>query len=209
MKRKIGNVLIAFLVCLTMSLVGCQSASQLGSTQQQTQAPAPTENKILVVFFSYSGNTGRVAEEIVSQSGGKGVELVPAIPYTAADVNYNDSNSRSQAERKNDARPELSEQTYRQIDLADYDTVIIGYPIWNGYEPMLIRTFIEHYNGLSGKTVYTFSTAASSGGSAAHNSVSGRVTGEMGSNLHFTSSTLSSMSTRVHDWLSDLDLLKK
>ncbi len=212
-KKKFFIILIALIVCLTISFVGCNNTPDRGGNTDSGNnqeipnlPPAPAGNDILIVYFSYSGNTKRVANEIISQSGGDGVELVPAIPYSAADVNYNDSDSRSQVERKNDARPEISEQTYSQIDMTEYETVIIGYPIWNGYEPMIIRTFIEHYNRLAGKTVYTFSTAASSGGSTAHNSVKGRVTAIVGSNLHFTSSTLSSASTRVHEWLSGSNL---
>ncbi len=148
-----------------------------------------------------------MANEIISQSGGDGAEIIPAIPYTAADVNYNNSGSRSQVERRNDARPEISENTYGHIDMTEYETVIIGYPIWNGYEPMIIRTFIEHFNGLEGKTVHTFSTSASSGGSTAHNSVKGRVKATVGSNLHLTSSTLSNAATRVREWLNGLNLL--
>ncbi len=178
------------------------------TTDQPSDPITPDANNVLILYFSYSGNTRRVAELIIAQSGGDGVEILPKIPYTAADVNYNDSSSRSQAERRTDARPEISEETYGKIDLSEYQTVIIGYPIWNGYEPMIIRTLIEHYNGFEGKNVYTFSTSASSGGSTAHNSISGRVSGHMGSNLHLTSSELSSTENRVREWLSGLNLLK-
>ncbi len=215
-KKSLFILIIALVVCLAMLLVGCNNTPDNGgihdggnNQESPDSTPAPAERGILIVYFSYSGNTERVANEIISQSGGDGVELIPAVPYTAADVNYNNSESRSQVERRNDARPEISEQTYGKIDMSKYETVIIGYPIWNGLEPMIIRTFIEHYDGLEGKTVYTFSTAASSGGSTAHNSIKGRVTATVGSNLHFTSSTLSSASTRVHDWLSGLNLLAK
>ncbi len=215
-KKKLFIFLAALIVCLTMSLVGCNNTPDRGgnpdggNNQENTDSvPSPEGNDILIVYFSYSGNTERVANEIISQSGGDGVEIIPAIPYTAADVNYNDSDSRSQVERATDARPEISENTYGHIDMTEYETVIIGYPIWNGYEPMIIRTFIEHYNGLSGKTIYTFSTAASSGGTAAHNSVKGRVTATVGSNLHFTSPSLSSAATRVREWLSGSNLTTK
>lgn len=210
-KKSLITVLFAFIVCFALVFVACNNTADNGDNadgdnKQEVEnpepAPAPSENRILVVYFSYSGNTKRVANEIIAQSKGDGVELVPAIPYTAADVNYNNSDSRSQTERRDDARPEISGQTYGQIDMENYDTVIIGYPIWNGYEPMIIRTFIEHYNGLPGKTVYTFSTAASSGGSAAHNSIKSRVTATVGSNLHFTSSALSGVSSSVRNWLS-------
>ena len=176
---------------------------------QSSEVQTPTEptDGILIVYFSYSGITRRVANEIISQSNGDGVEIVPSIPYTAEDTNYNDSNSRSQVERRTDARPEISNQTYSQIDMTNYSTVIIGYPIWNGYEPMVIRSFIEHYNGLSGKTVYTFSTAASSSGSTAHNSIKSRCpNADVKDNLHLTSATLLNMQTSISDWLTRNDL---
>lgn len=178
-------------------------------TKPETSGGNESESDILVVWFSYSNRTEGVANEIVSQSGGKGVEIVPSIPYTAEDTNYNNGNSRSQVERRTDARPEIADTTYGAIDIAVYKTVIIGYPIWNSYEPMIIRTFIEHYNGLSGKDVYTFSTSASSPGGTAYNSVVGRCpNAQMKGNFHLTSSTLSDMKNRVHTWLDDSGLLK-
>lgn len=212
-KIRLFCILTVCMLCLMLAFASCTDTppntdnlpdgDKSPEQSQPTNPPAESGDGILVVYFSYSGNTKRVADEIISQSGGDGVEIVPAIPYTTADTNYNNSNSRSQVERKTDARPEISNQTYSQIDITKYATVVIGYPIWNGYEPMIIRTFIEHFNGLSGKTVYTFSTAASSGGSTAHNSVQGRCpNADVQSNLHFTSGTLSNTQTSVSEWLT-------
>lgn len=165
------------------------------------------EAKVLVVYFSYSGNTERVARIIAEKSGGNLVEIVPEIPYTAADVNYNDSSSRSQTERRTDARPEISAATYSAIDLSEYSAVFIGYPIWNGIEPMIIRTFIEHYDELKGATVYTFSTSASSGGSAAFNSIKSRCpAANVKENLHFTSSSVSRAESIVESKLAEWGL---
>ena len=199
-KSKLFCLIMGLLCVAIFAFAGCNGNPDNGNNNPP---PNDTEKNYCIVYFSYSGNTKRVADEIISQSNGVGVELVPTIPYTAEDTNYNDSNSRSQVERRTDARPEISEQTYSQIDLTEYDAVIIGYPIWNGYEPMIIRTFIEHYDGLSGKTVYTFSTAASSSGSAAHNSIKSRCpNAEVKDNLHFTSATLSNMQTLISEWLT-------
>ena len=181
------------------------------NTPDQPDVPEqPKGNKILVVYFSYSGNTKTVAEIIAEKSGATLVEIIAQIPYTAADTNYNDSSSRSQVERRNDARPEISEATYSAINMDEYSVVMIGYPIWNGYEPMIIRTFIEHYNGLLGKTVYTFSTSASSGGSTAFNSIKGRLpSADVKENLHFTRSSLSSAESTVEEKLTEWNLLKQ
>lgn len=186
MKRKLIYLLLALLVCLSLAVSGCNNtpttdnsngnggseesggnggSEESGGDSSGGNDGSDSESGVLVVYFSYSGNTKSVANEIISQSGGVGVEIVPQIPYTAADTNYNDSNSRSQVERREDSRPQISQtETYDKIEMANYQTVIIGYPIWNGIEPMIIRSFIEHYGGLSGKSVHTFSTASSSGG---------------------------------------------
>lgn len=209
-------ILSVCMLCLILVLAGCiddtpntdkthgtSTGDKLPEQTPPSNSPAETGNGILVVYFSYSGNTRRVANEVILQSGGTGVEIVPTILYTAEDTNYNNSNSRSQVERKTDARPEISDQTYSQIDMTKYSTVLVGYPIWNGYEPMIIRTFIDHFNGLSGKTVYTFSTAASSGGNTAHNSIKSRCpNASVQNNLHFTSSTLSDAQNSVSEWLA-------
>ncbi|MGN1051908.1 MAG: flavodoxin [Candidatus Scatosoma sp.] len=177
--------------------------------ENQEDPSVNTDNQILVVYFSYSGNTQTIADILAEKTGATLVEIIPKIPYTAADVNYNDSSSRSQVERRNDARPEISDVTYSAIDMDKYQTILIGYPIWNGYEPMIIRTFIEYYNGLSGKTVYTFSTSASSGGGSAFNSVKGRCpTANVSDYLHFTRSELSNAETTAENKLSDWGLLK-
>lgn len=188
----------------TPSESGSETPSDLS---EESTSETLDEAKVLVVYFSYSGNTERVARIIAEKSGGNLVEIVPEIPYTAADVNYNDSSSRSQTERRTDARPEISAATYSAIDLSECSAVFIGYPIWNGIEPMIIRTFIEHYDGLKGATVYTFSTSASSGGSAAFNSIKSRCpAANVKENLHFTSSSVSRAESIVESKLAEWGL---
>ena len=179
--------------------------------QESPDVPVePQPNGILIVYFSYSGTTERIARIIAEKSGADIVEIEPQDPYTAADVNYNDSSSRSQVERRNDARPEISAQTYSAIDISKYSTIFIGHPIWNGYEPMIIRTFVEHYNGLAGKTVYTFSTSASSSGSTAFNSIKSRCpSADVKENLHFTSSVISRAESTIETKLTEWNLLKQ
>ena len=94
--------------------------------------------------------------------------------------------------------------------MSKYSTVFIGHPIWNGYEPMIIRTFVEHYNGLAGKTVYTFSTSASSSGSTAFNSIKSRCpSADVKENLHFTSSAISRAESTIEIKLAEWNLLKQ
>ena len=121
-------------------------------------------NKILVSYFSASGTTKGVAENVASIIGGDLFEIDPANKYTDADLNWNDSSSRSSIEMKDStSRPEIKNKV---SNLSDYDTVLIGFPIWWDLAPTIINTFIEE-NNLENKNVYVFAT---SGGSSVNNS---------------------------------------
>ncbi len=116
--------------------------------------------KILVAYFSASGVTAAVAKKIAAASGGDLFEIKPAIPYTPADLNWMDKNSRSSVEMKNSSsRPEIAEKL---TSLDDYDTIFLGFPIWWYVAPTIISTFLESYD-FSGKTIVPFATSGSSG----------------------------------------------
>lgn len=124
--------------------------------------PAPSQKKVLVAYFSCTNNTENVAKKIETALGGQAdlQEIVPAEPYTTADLNYMDSSSRSQFEQNDpSARPEISGSISK---MSQYDVVFVGYPIWNGQAPKIIYTFLKSYN-FSGKTIIPFCTSASSG----------------------------------------------
>lgn len=132
--------------------------------------------KVLVAVFSASGVTKRVGEAIARVSGGDFFEIVPKERYTSADLNYMNRESRSSLEMKDpSARPEI-EGTVAGME--NYDTVIIGFPIWWGVAPRIIETFLESYD-FSGKTVLPFCTSGGSGvgrsDSELHKNVSGDV----------------------------------
>lgn len=123
-------------------------------------------NNILVIYFSATGNTKAIAESIADGLHADTYEIVPQEPYTDADLDYNNNNSRSTQEMSNpSARPEIS----GTIDnFEQYDTVFIGYPIWWGEAPRILDTFVESYD-FTGKTVVPFCTSISSGvGSSAN-----------------------------------------
>lgn len=133
-------------------------------------------NKVLVAVFSASGVTRRVGQEIARISGGDFFEIIPKERYTNADLNYMNSRSRSSVEMNDPAaRPEIAGTV---SDMASYDTVIIGFPIWWGVAPRIIETFLESYD-FSGKTVIPFCTSGGSGvgrsDTALHKNVSGNV----------------------------------
>lgn len=117
-------------------------------------------SKKLVTYFSASGVTKRYAEKVSKVTGADLFEIKPAIPYTNADLNWQNSSSRSSVEMKNpDSRPEIAEKL---PDMDSYDTVFVGFPIWWYVAPTIINTFLESYD-FSGKTVVLFATSGGSG----------------------------------------------
>ena len=133
-------------------------------------------NKILVAVFSASGVTRRVGEAIARVSGDDFFDIVPKEKYTSADLNYMNSKSRSSLEMKDpSARPEIAEAV---ADMASYDTVIIGFPIWWGVAPRIIETFLESYD-FSGKTIIPFCTSGGSGVGRSDTALHQNVTGDV------------------------------
>lgn len=117
-------------------------------------------SKTLVAYFSASGVTARLAETIAKAADADLYEIAPAVPYTSADLNWNNSNSRSSIEMNDKAsRPEI---TGSVEDMGQYDTVFVGFPIWWYEAPRIIHTFLESYD-FSGKTIIPFATSGGSG----------------------------------------------
>ncbi len=114
--------------------------------------------KVLVAYFSATGNTRPVAEKVAELTGGDLFEILPAQPYTAADLNYNADCRANTEQNDSKARPAIANAVE---DMERYDAVLIGYPIWWGRAPKIIHTFLETYD-LGGKTVATFCTSGSS-----------------------------------------------
>lgn len=123
------------------------------------------DKKTIVVYFSATGTTKDVAKRIAKITGADLQEIMPLQPYTAADLNWNDKNSRSSVEMANPkSRPAIQSI---ETDMSKYDVIFIGYPIWWDLAPTVVNTFIESHR-LKGKTVIPFAT---SGGSTIRNSV--------------------------------------
>lgn len=117
-------------------------------------------SKKLVAYFSASGTTKKAAERLAKAAGADLFEIKPAIPYSSADLNWMDKKSRSSVEMSDPAsRPEIAE---RLPNMADYDTVFIGFPIWWYVAPHIINTFVESYD-FSEKTLVPFATSGGSG----------------------------------------------
>lgn len=116
--------------------------------------------KTLVAYFSASGVTKKLAQTLADAIGADLFEIAPKVPYTRADLNWMDKQSRSTLEMQNPAsRPEIA-GTCKNI--ADYDTVFVGFPIWWYVAPTIVNTFLESCD-LTGKTVVPFATSGSSG----------------------------------------------
>lgn len=122
----------------------------------------PSENngsRAVVVYFSATGNTETLAKKIAAAADADSFEILPETAYTSADLNYNNDNSRANREINGDERPAIQSLN---VDFSQYDTVIIGYPIWWGQCPPVVRTFLANTD-LSGKTIMPFCTSGSSG----------------------------------------------
>ena len=131
---------------------------------EQTASDGTTSDddrtNVLVAYFSATGTTEGVAENIAAGLNADLYEIVPQEPYTDADLNYNDDDSRSTIEMNDpDARPAISGSVE---NMEQYDIVFIGYPIWWGEAPRIISTFVESYD-FSGKTIVPFCTSGGSG----------------------------------------------
>ena len=117
-------------------------------------------DKVLVAYFSATGTTKKVAEKLAKATGGNLFEIKPQVEYTSEDLNWNDKKSRSSVEMNDEfSRPEI-ENVVENID--DYDTVLVGFPVWWYIPSRIIQTFIEKHN-MSGKRIITFAISGGSG----------------------------------------------
>ena len=123
--------------------------------------------KKLIAYFSASGVTKRVAENLNTVIDSDIFEIEPKEKYTSADLNWNDKNSRSSIEMNDkSSRPEIK----NKIDVSNYDTIIIGFPVWWYTAPTIINTFIEE-NNINSKDIYVFVTSGGSGVSDSFNNL--------------------------------------
>lgn len=149
-----------------------ESEPATDSQMEKTESPTDTDtestgSQVLVAYFSATGTTEGVAENIASGLDADLYEIIPEEAYTDADLNYHDNNSRSTLEMNDpSSRPAISGSVE---NMDQYDIVFIGYPIWWGEAPRIVSTFVESYD-FSGKTIVPFCTSGGSGvGSSASN----------------------------------------
>lgn len=180
------------------------TAQEIQSVTESTTSatePEEIEPKSLVVYFSCTGNTKSVAEKIAQLKGADLYEIVPEIPYTDEDLNYNNENCRANREMNDpSARPAIGSNA---VEISAYDTVYIGYPIWWGTMPRIINTFLDTYD-LSGKTVMPFCT---SGGSGVSTSVSDLRAEEPAADIRDGLRASGSSDSSIDEWISRNGLL--
>lgn len=204
---RIGGMSMMALVlggCGLSSLTGESSGGQAGSSAAAGTAAA-AGGKTLVVYYSATGRTERVAEVIAKERGADIMKLVPSPDYTEADLDYNDAGSRVSREHDDASlREKIRLQKAVPDNWAAYDTVFIGYPIWWGIAAWPVDAFVKA-NDFTDKTVVTFATAASSplGNSG---KLLAEMAGGKGSWQDGTCFTGSLSDAKVKDWLKSLKL---
>lgn len=172
------------------------------SKQEDSSTPTETGTKSLVVYFSWSGNTEKVAKSIQSQTDSDIFEIVPSTPYSD---DYNTVVDFAQEEQRNNARPAISGSIE---NLADYDVIYVGFPNWWGDMPMILYTFFDTYD-LSGKTIALFCTSGGSGLSGTVNQVKSlEPNATVTDGLHIRDNASGSPDSAVSEWLSDIGLAK-
>ncbi len=149
------------------NLMGQTEENNLNENEAQVTEENNSENtenggKTLVVYFSASGNTEAVAQKIAENLGADIFEITPVDEYTSADLDWTDDNSRVTREHEDESLRNVELESTTVDNWEDYDTVLIGYPIWWGIAAWPVDTFVKA-NDFNGKTVIPFCTSSSSG----------------------------------------------
>lgn len=152
---KIKQLLFTVIACaMTMSVMAANDDQNLDGKMNNNG------NKTLVAYFSATGTTMEAATKLAKAIHADLHEIVPEAPYTSADLNWNNKNSRSSVEMADkSSRPAIAN---RVENMAQYDTVFVGFPIWWYIAPTIINTFLEQYD-MTGKTIVPFFTSGGSG----------------------------------------------
>lgn len=219
--RKFGSLLLAGLMMFSLAACGqssstattsSQDSSNTGSATQQTgSAPEGTQTadttsgngKVLVVYYSASGNTARVAKDIADAAGADIFEITPTEPYTSDDLDWTNEDSRVSREHEDESLRDIPLTTTEVENWDEYDTVFIGYPIWWAIAAWPVDNFVKN-NDFTGKTVIPFATSASSGMGQSGELLSEMAgTGDWQEGQRFSSGVSQS---DVADWVNGLNL---
>lgn len=179
------------------------NAVDLTLMKQMLIEPTP-ENDTLVICFSRTGNTEKIAEYLVELTGADSYMIEAAVTYTDEDIRYQDDNCRANREQNDKSvRPEIANPIE---SIESYDTIFLGYPIWWGQEPRIIDTFLESYD-FSDKTVIPFCTSGSSGIATSEKNIAELV--PIGNQLAGRRFPASATKENVKEWVDTLPLNKE
>lgn len=148
MRNLFNSIIIGGLVTTLASCSGNAGSSE----------SAPDDSTVLVAYFSATGTTAKQAENIAKAVGGTLYEIQPEQPYTDADLDYENDRSRSSLEKHD---PSMRPAIKTGLDIAPYETIYLGFPVWWYDAPNVIYTFLDSYD-FSGKKIVVFATSGSS-----------------------------------------------
>ena len=202
MKRLIKILSAAIIACImAVTFAACGGGGD-DTIDNNPEAPVTGDSKILVAYFSFSGNTQQLANMVAEKSGGELFRIVPEIAYTNDDVF-----DRAQNELNNGTRPPLSEHIDEEV-MAEYDVIFVGFPIWWYDLPMPVWTFLEEYD-LSGKTIIPFfSHNGSSSGASSISTVKRLCPDSTVENnyLSIRGSSVGGAESQVENWINNLGI---
>lgn len=201
--KKIICIFLSLICVFSVAACGGNTAddklSSSSSSPESSKSETVSGGKTLVVYYSATGSTKAVAEEIAKNLSTDTFELVPEKPYTSADLNWNDENSRVSSEHSDESKREVALVKSTPDNWEQYDTVYVGYPIWWGIAAWPVNGFVKA-NDFTGKTVIPFCTSASSGMGESGKQLSAMAgSGDWKEGKRFSSSATES---EISDWLS-------
>ena len=152
MKRKI---IISLLILISVFLItGCDNNNEYS----KSNAEIKSKSNSVVLYFSATGTTKKIAEKIAKEANSDIIEIIPKEEYKKEDLNYNNDCRANREQNDSKARPEIK----NTIDISKYDTIYLGYPIWWGTNPKIILTLLDTYD-FTNKTIIPFCTSGSTG----------------------------------------------
>lgn len=203
MKKALVLALAALLMAsAALCITACGQGASSG-TASSSAASSDAANKTLVVYYSATGNTAKVAEVIVNENDMDVFAIMPEQPYSTEDLAWTDENSRVSKEHSDPALQDVALLQDTPDNWDSYETVIIGYPIWWGQAAYPVASFVKA-NDFTGKTVIPFCTSASSDiGDSAQNLADLAKGGEWMGGMRFPADV---NSDEVRQWIDDLGL---
>lgn len=154
-------ILSLFVILTIFTITACkkeEKKEEQNNNNQEQKEEVKTNGNSVVLYFSATGTTKKIAERIADKSGSDIIEIVPKEEYKSVDLNYNSDCRANREQKDSKARPEIK----NTIDLSNYDTIFLGYPIWWGTNPKIILTLLDTYD-LTNKIIIPFCTSGSTG----------------------------------------------